>query len=377
MVTYRYYPRPQSGGVLAARIEPAVTHIDGLLVRTPAFDYVLPGGTVMRQPPSVASAIDNATSFLFVDIDGNIVVSDDSTTAHQPLARLTAASGEVTEILGEYCYQQSATGPTACLVVEGIGVPGLLTPGNMGGSAMVGVTGPVGVPGSPGAPGAPGSPGPTGAVGATGPAGIPGPDGHTGLPGPQGSPGLTGSVGPTGVTGQRGQTGTVGPTGPQGQQGVTGPGITGPAGPTGVPGATGPAAFSMQVYTCVFTGLGAVNQSHGQTNSAFVTIPSSVFQIPSLGGMNQVRAYGVLMATGPTPNVTPFNTAELRLTVGSQAGPGFPIRIGTGSFDCFSLAHMVMLPSGVATGSMQWRRAGGNMANYLAVGLIDVVSTTP
>jgi hypothetical protein len=152
-------------------------------------------------------------------------------------------------------------------------------------------------------------------------------------------------------------------------------GPTGPDGATGPVGATGPTS-RCNTSTCIFTGIGAVSQNHGQTSASYRTIPSSVFQIGALGGPVMINVTGVLMATGPTQN-NAANFSTLRLTVGSAAGLDYPIRVGTGVSDCFNIMHQVVLPSGAATGSVQWRRQSGNMGNYLAVGNVNVLSFTP
>ena len=182
-----------------------------------------------------------------------------------------------------------------------------------------------------------------------------------------------GAQGPTGPQGAQGQTGPQGVTGPQGPTGLQGP--TGPQGMTGPQGPTGP-MFDCNSSTCVFTGIGAAGQVHGQTSASYNTIPSSIFRISSLGGPVMVNVTGVLMATGPTQN-NAANIAALRLTIGSAVGLEYPIRVGTGVSDCFNIMHHTILPSGAATGSVQWRRLSGNMGNYLAVGNVNVLSFTP
>jgi hypothetical protein len=101
-----------------------------------------------------------------------------------------------------------------------------------------------------------------------------------------------------------------------------------------------------------------------------------VFQINALGGPVLVNVTGVLMATGPTQN-NASNLSAVRLTIGSAVGLEYPIRVGTGVSDCFNITHQVILPSGAATGSIQWRRLSGNMGNYLSVGNVNVLSFTP
>ncbi|MFA5202891.1 MAG: hypothetical protein WC708_00545 [Lentisphaeria bacterium] len=172
-------------------------------------------------------------------------------------------------------------------------------------------------------------------------------------------------LGMTGINGgTQGATGPVGATGPIGPQGVTGP-----------VGATGP-SFDCNSSTCVFTGIGAAGQAHGQTSVSYNTIPSSIFRIGALGGPVIINVTGVLMATGPTQN-NASNLSAVRLTIGSAVGLDYPIRVGTGVSDCFNITHQVILPSGAATGSLQWKRSSGNMGNYLAVGNINVLSFTP
>lgn len=125
-----------------------------------------------------------------------------------------------------------------------------------------------------------------------------------------------------------------------------------------------------------FTGIGAIGMSQGQTSASFVDMWSSAFRISSLGGSSVIHVSGAIGATGPKPGG--INRAELRVAVGSEYGPVFPVTANTSDARTFALSHVTTsLPSGGATGTVQWRRAGGTMANFLLMANVDVISTSP
>jgi hypothetical protein len=163
--------------------------------------------------------------------------------------------------------------------------------------------------------------------------------------------------------------------------GVTGPqGPTGSAGPTGPQGPTGAAApfFDVSVSTCVFTGIGAVNQVHGQTAVAFNTIPSSVFRIESLGGPTIITFHGSIGATGPIAGAAKNGVMQTRIAVGSAAGMAYT-RSSQASlgYQSVGMQHVVLLPSGSFTGAIQWRVQSGNIANLLGEGNVAVLAMAP
>ncbi len=129
------------------------------------------------------------------------------------------------------------------------------------------------------------------------------------------------------------------------------------------------------ISSCVFTGMGAVSQNHGQTQAAFNTIPSSVFQILSIGGPVLINFAGTVGCTGPLAGATKDNRSEFRVTVGSSASIAYGLGLqASASWQGLAMIHSTSLSTGVFTGSIQWRRAGGNAGNMIGEAVIAITS---
>jgi hypothetical protein len=162
VVQYLYY-RPNQA-LIAAQIQPPVQHLTGLVLLIKQFECIGPDGAVASYPQTVATAADDATSYVFV-ASGAVQVSTVCNSPELAIARVVASGGVVQKVICDSFYVSGATGPTGTMAIATA------------------------------------------------------PQGQTGLAGATGQPGVTGPQGPPGVTG----AGVTGPQGPEGPQGSTGP----------------------------------------------------------------------------------------------------------------------------------------------------------
>jgi hypothetical protein len=302
VVQYLYY-RPNQA-LIAARIQPPVQHLTGLALLIKQFECIGPDGAVASFPQTIATAADNATSYVFV-ASGAVQVSTICNNPELAVARVVTSGGVVQKVICDSFYVSGATGPTGTMAV------GVASPG------ATGQIGPTGIQGEAGAV-------------VTGP---PGPQGIQGPTGPAGAPGNVGATGPAGV---------------------------GTQGPQGIAGTTGPAA-SILVGTAVFTGLSA-------TFSSFTFVPSCFATLNAPGNSTIVARFdGTLHATGGTAGANATrNEYRLALTIDGVPGPALTYGGTAGGMQSVGLNFARSVSSGVHTMGLQWMRVTGPRPGVLA-----------